>query len=123
MTPFLLLLLAVLQVSQAKTENPARLERKAGQKALGVWGSTLSPDDYNASLWQQWWSQPQNFFEHYAHKLSGIYAGEGAKVNFVLVGACDGKPPPLSSAPACPAVCVPSGPCVRVVLCGGCPLW
>jgi hypothetical protein len=93
MALFGLLLLSCLLALHARAVErggPDRSTKKTGLKALRVWADSLTPDDYNATLWQTLWKQPGNFFEHYITKLSDIYMAEGANINFILVGACDG---------------------------------
>jgi hypothetical protein len=64
---------------------------KSQRAAVKAWAESLTDKDYDPSDWaktHKW--QPANFFEFYASKLSEIFAETGAKVNFALVGACDG---------------------------------
>jgi hypothetical protein len=69
-------------------ENQRLLQKQAIQK----WGLTHNPPtDYNATYWYLTMrKQPQNFFDYYVSKLSKLFLQEGANVNFVMVGACDG---------------------------------
>jgi hypothetical protein len=62
-------------------------------KALESWADYLNPDlDYNTTLWKiahrsSTWSV---HFNEYAKKLSKVFETAKAKVNFVMIGACDG---------------------------------
>ncbi len=67
--------------------------RQLQRRALEEWGNSLNEEtDYNATYWQYGLHmQPQNAFNHYINKLSQLFKKLGAKVNFAIVGACDGK--------------------------------
>jgi hypothetical protein len=65
--------------------------------ALMKWKKELSLDDYNATSWQHLsksksgsFLRPSEQFNHYALKLSRLWATSHVDVNFVLIGACDG---------------------------------
>lgn len=66
--------------------------RQLQRRALEEWGNSLNDEtDYNATYWQYGLHmQPQNAFNHYINKLSQLFKKLGAKVNFAIVGACDG---------------------------------
>ncbi|MBX9697547.1 MAG: FkbM family methyltransferase, partial [Alphaproteobacteria bacterium] len=63
------------------------IDFKVQRKAIHKWGKQLTEDDLNPSAWKK---QPQYMFDHYIHVLSDIFKELNAKVNFILVGACDG---------------------------------
>jgi hypothetical protein len=88
----LLCLCIQLILIQAAEDKEAVTSSITHQRAaVKAWASSLTEDDFNATLWAKklrW--QPANFFEYYAGKLSDIFLENGAKVNFALVGACDG---------------------------------
>lgn len=62
-------------------------------KALEAWADYLNPEvDYNTTLWKiahrsSTWSV---HFNEYAKKLSKVFETARAKVNFAMIGACDG---------------------------------
>lgn len=60
--------------------------------AVDSWARELTPDDYDREKWPSITGhrQPQHVFDFYAQKLSDSFAANKAKVNFFLVGACDG---------------------------------
>mmetsp|Transcript_40030 Transcript_40030/g.69302 ORF Transcript_40030/g.69302 Transcript_40030/m.69302 type:complete len:430 (-) Transcript_40030:149-1438(-) len=75
----------------AEEEQDSMVNIKAQRAAVKAWAESLQAKDYDPSDWAKthhW--QPANFFEFYASKLSDIFVEKGAKVNFALVGACDG---------------------------------
>lgn len=75
-------------VKPVQKENQRLLQKEAIKK----WGLTHNPaTDYNATHWYLTMrKQPQNFFDYYVSNLSKLFLKEGANVNFVMVGACDG---------------------------------
>ena len=66
--------------------------RQVQRAAVTAWSTYLDPErDYNATLWRmRVRHHPENVFDSYAGLLSDVFKKEGATVNFVLVGACDG---------------------------------
>jgi hypothetical protein len=59
--------------------------------AIMKWGESLTEQDYNATYWALTMrKQPQNFFSHYTNEISNVFKTYDARLNFVLVGACDG---------------------------------
>jgi hypothetical protein len=105
--PFLLYLSFVLCIIQCihaveeeeedeepKIENPERggdggnpFDFKSQKEAITAWGKSLTNEDLTPTSWTK---QPQYMFEMYSLQLSAIFKDKGAKVNFALVGACDG---------------------------------
>ena len=74
---------------ESQNRNSGWLEVQ--RKATKEWMESLHESDYDPTYWvEHFHQQPQNFFEHYIRQLSAIFAHNGAKVNFALVGACDG---------------------------------
>lgn len=69
------------------SSTEAVFDFKIQRQAIQAWGKQLTEDDLNPSAWKK---QPQYMFDHYIHVLSDIFKGKKAKVNFILVGACDG---------------------------------
>lgn len=65
---------------------------KRQRVAVDTWAKELTPDDYSIEKWPSitGHNQPQHIFDFYAQKISDSFAANKAKVNFVLVGACDG---------------------------------
>ena len=69
----------------------ADVDIKVQRLAVKTWTKQLTEQDYNATHWAiTMRHQPQNFFDHYVQVLSDIFKEKRAKINFVLVGACDG---------------------------------
>ena len=66
-------------------QNP--FDFKTQRVAIQAWGKQLTERDTDPSSWKK---QPQYMFDHYIHVLSDIFRDHQAKVNFILVGACDG---------------------------------
>eukprot|EP01038_Epipyxis_sp_PR26KG_P004821 gene4821-6756_t len=77
---------------QLSEENS--LHRKnANRIAIESWSSSLIPEkDYNYTFWRTEFHSRStvDFFNGYAKKLSNIFKSNNAKVNFAMVGACDG---------------------------------
>jgi hypothetical protein len=83
--------LTLFCVIRADEDQESSTNIKAQRSAVKAWADSLHDEDYDADHWEKthrW--QPANFFEHYASRLSDIFKDHGAKVNFALVGACDG---------------------------------
>ena len=75
----------------AEEDQESAVNIKSQRAAVKAWAESLQAKDYDPTDWAKshhW--QPANFFEYYASRLSDIFAEKGAKVNFALVGACDG---------------------------------
>jgi len=76
----------LLKNSKMRRSNP-------NNKALEDWVKFLDPKiDYNTTMWKiatrsSTWSV---HFNEYAKKLSAVFDKAHAKVNFVMIGACDG---------------------------------
>lgn len=89
---------------QANLEPVSRTlrERKQGRSgsstnphlaALQAWSAYLNPDrDYNSTRWREMYrsSTWSVHFNGYCRHLSEVFKERGAKVNFVMIGACDG---------------------------------
>lgn len=75
---------------RANAENSALMEKKEARKALMVFAETLTDNDFSPVDWKKMNKSPAKYFDHYSAKLSDIFSAQGAMVNFVLVGACDG---------------------------------
>ncbi len=60
--------------------------------ALSAWTNNLTDSDYNIDEWPKiaHASQPQHIFDFYAQRLSDVFLENKARVNFILIGACDG---------------------------------
>ena len=60
--------------------------------ALEQWAMSLTYRDYDYNEWRKTFHSRStvDFFNGYAKKLSDLFKSYNAKVNFVLVGACDG---------------------------------
>lgn len=65
---------------------------KVQRYAVEAWSKELTVADYDLKQWPAITkhNQPQHIFDFYAQKLSDVFLSNGGKVNFVLVGACDG---------------------------------
>ena len=94
----LLILLTVAHENLADSaEEPSRKKNNGGnnphRNALQAWSQYLVPErDYNSTIWRETyrsgtWSV---HFNAYCKHLSRVFAENGAKVNFVMIGACDG---------------------------------
>lgn len=82
-----------------QSKDSQRLSRKSrgrfnpNIRALEEWVKALDPEqDYNSTMWRKahrssTWSV---IFNEYAKKLSDIFESVKAKVNFAMIGACDG---------------------------------
>lgn len=72
--------------------GPNKAKAAASKAAIEAWINGLIPErDYNATKWKLSHNgSPSKFFAHYNDRLSKIFKNNGAVVNFVLVGACDG---------------------------------
>jgi hypothetical protein len=68
-------------------ESKGGFDLKKQRDAILAWGNQLTEKDYDPNEWKM---QPQYMFERYIKVLSDIFEEKGAKVNFALVGACDG---------------------------------
>jgi hypothetical protein len=87
----LVLLLLCLNSTFADEDQESATNMKAQRAAVKAWAASLKEEDYDADHWARTFHHaPANFFEHYATELSDIFKESGAKVNFALVGACDG---------------------------------
>lgn len=67
------------------------------KQALEQWAASMVPEkDYNASQWQMTFHSrsPSDFFDKYCQRMSKLFQGLGANVNFVMIGACDGTNDP-----------------------------
>lgn len=68
-------------------------KRNPSSRALEAWAEYLDPEiDYNTTMWKiahrsSTWSV---HFNEYAQKLSKVFDKSKAKVNFAMIGACDG---------------------------------
>ena len=88
---FIAMAMLMVSMSNAAEEQESVTNIKAQRSAVKAWAETLHEEDYDADHWSKTHgNQPANFFEHYASRLSDIFKDHGAKVNFALVGACDG---------------------------------
>ena len=60
--------------------------------AIAAWAESLQPIDYVEAHWKETFhsSSAADFFNGYAKKISSLFLAAGAKVNFALIGACDG---------------------------------
>ena len=60
--------------------------------ALEQWALSLTDRDYDYNEWRKSFRSRStvDFFNGYAKKLSSLFKSYNAKVNFVMVGACDG---------------------------------
>ena len=79
--------------SSSKSTGKRKGRTNPSVKALEAWADYLNPEvDYNTTLWKiahrsSTWSV---HFNEYAKKLSKVFETSRAKVNFVMIGACDG---------------------------------
>lgn len=73
--------------ANSNDKSAVAFDFKAQRQAIKSWASTLSDEDYDVQAWKK---QPQYLFEDYTLLLSDQFKSKGAKVNFALVGACDG---------------------------------
>lgn len=75
-------------------ENMSVKKRRENKEiqAIRLWANSLTENDYNHTYWKEQFhtNAASDFFNAYARKISGIWKDIGAKVNFALVGACDG---------------------------------
>eukprot|EP01039_Chlorochromonas_danica_P007692 gene7692-8499_t len=71
---------------RGRKQSPERL-------ALKAWAESLREEDYSFDYWKTAFhsSSASDFFHGYAKKISEVFREAGAKVNFALVGACDGN--------------------------------
>jgi hypothetical protein len=76
----------------ASAGNTPGVSTKSNRKAIKQWARGLTDLDFNSTHWSLTMrKQPQNFFYHYAKRLTQVFNEyEDATINFVLVGACDG---------------------------------
>ncbi|KAJ1443352.1 hypothetical protein B484DRAFT_441692 [Ochromonadaceae sp. CCMP2298] len=60
--------------------------------AMEAWAASLGPQDFNYTNWRVSFHSKStvDFFNGYAKRLSAVFKEQGAKVNFAMVGACDG---------------------------------
>lgn len=88
----ILCLSAAVSLVYSNEDQESVTNMKAQRAAVKAWAEFLKPEkDYDPTYWAETFKwQPANFFEHYASELSNIFKEKGAKVNFALVGACDG---------------------------------
>jgi len=82
------------KVSSAGTDNN-QSDSKAVRRdliALEQWALSLTDRDYDYNEWRKSFHSRStvDFFNGYAKKLSSLFNSYNAKVNFVMVGACDG---------------------------------
>lgn len=82
---YLLIICHLFILSFSEEDNKSRFKNQ--REAIQSWGSQLTEKDYDPNAWKM---QPQYMFEKYIKVLSDIFKEKNAKVNFVLVGACDG---------------------------------
>lgn len=61
-------------------------------QALKIWADSLTEADYNETHWRTFFHSRSSvdFFNGYARRISDIFKKVDAKVNFAMVGACDG---------------------------------
>lgn len=87
----LFLFFATSKGEKAAVGERVDVDIKVQRQAVKAWTKQLTEQDYNATHWAITMRyQPQNFFDHYVEVLSDIFKEKKAKINFVLVGACDG---------------------------------
>lgn len=79
-----------------KSGKKGRKNKNGGESpekiAIRTWANSLTENDYSVDYWNEKFKSTtaSDFFNGYAMKLSNIFKDVKAKVNFVLVGACDG---------------------------------
>eukprot|EP01031_Cornospumella_fuschlensis_P034063 gene34063-41231_t len=85
------------EIQQIKEERKAlrksmRSKAPPEKGALTAWAQSLSDEDYDVEHWRvaTHSSSASDWFHHYARRISALFKKNGAKVNFALVGACDG---------------------------------
>lgn len=63
------------------------------RQAVKAWAESLTEEDYDYEHWKVAFrsNSPSDFFHAYARKLSDVFKRGKAKLNFALVGACDGN--------------------------------
>ena len=86
-------------MGQADSADGGGLPGKGGaqKQAMEQWAASMVPEkDYNASQWQITFHSrsPSDFFDKYCQRLSKLFKGLGANVNFAMIGACDGTNDP-----------------------------
>lgn len=85
------LLLNVIYNKEVKELINSRTKNNQSQ-ALEQWALSLTNDDYDYDKWRiKFHSRSTvDFFNGYAKLLSKVFKNYNAKVNFVMIGACDG---------------------------------
>lgn len=77
-----------------KRKRKAKKNKKqsAEKQALAHWADFLTERDYNYTEWRKMYhsNAASDFFNGYGRKISNIFKKYEAKVNFAMVGACDG---------------------------------
>jgi hypothetical protein len=78
-----------------KRKNKKKKDKSKGspeRQAIVYWADSLTEKDYNHTEWRLAFhsSSASDFFNGYARRISDIFKSFDAKVNFVMVGACDG---------------------------------
>ncbi len=70
---------------KGRREPPERISVRA-------WAEGLSDEDYSEEHWRDVFhsNSASDFFNNYAKKISALFKENSAKVNFALIGACDG---------------------------------
>lgn len=87
----IVVILVLLMVGLEAVDEKLRSKITVQSQAMRAWANRLSESDYNVTNWDLSMNgQPQNYFEHYIQLLSDVFNEKGAKVNFVMIGACDG---------------------------------
>lgn len=78
--------------SKGKLKKEKKRRESPEKIALSRWAESLSERDYNHSEWRRMYhsSSAADFFNAYARKLSKVFKDVNAKLNFAMVGACDG---------------------------------
>lgn len=75
-------------------KNKRRKDKKSSpeRQALTHWSEYLTENDYNYTNWRNMFhtNTASDFFNGYARKISNVFKKYEAKVNFAMVGACDG---------------------------------
>jgi hypothetical protein len=82
-----------LKGSGKQMNRPERKKKENKEiKAIRTWAETLTDKDYSYTYWKEKFHTrtASDFFNGYARIISDIWKDIGAKVNFALVGACDG---------------------------------
>lgn len=86
----LTILLLLIEPTFGKRDGRAK-------KAIDEWAESLVPEvDYNATGWRYRFHSrsPQTFFDQYVKQVSKFFETHEARVNFCMVGACDGLADP-----------------------------